>query len=50
MREDLLDSRVVLDQGHQAPFASAAITGQHVDGKDPAQQRGPRPPIGTPRR
>ncbi|PSM31750.1 class I SAM-dependent methyltransferase [Haliangium sp. UPWRP_2] len=30
MGEDFLDGRVLVDQGHQAPFASAAIAGQHL--------------------
>ena len=47
--EDFLDGRVPVDQGHEAPFPSAAIAGQHLDGKGAAQQRGPGQPIGTPR-
>jgi hypothetical protein len=48
-RKNFLDGRVLVDQGHQAPLASTAIAGLHLDGKDAAQQGGPGQPIGSPR-
>lgn len=32
---------VPVEQGHKAPFTTATMAGQHIEGKDAAQQSGP---------